>query len=865
MESSAEPGRAAPTVTGPYEPNAILRWFYARFFARIAVDERWSEVVSAAAARGVVVYVLRSVSFLDFHCLDFLVNRFGLPIVRFVNDLGLWILEPFGKGGRRLRLKRQIPEDRAILETVQAGHSAALFLRRPPNFGSTRRKPRALEVDLLAKLVEAQRGLELPILLVPQTFVWSKLPPNRRRTLWDALFGPSEWPGTVRVFFQFLFNYRNALLRSGEPFDLAEFVAEHQDLTDTQIADKIRWALTRRLERERTLVLGPSQKSAERLTDEILRSPRVRSQIEAAAKGKRTLAGAEREARKILRQLRATPALWMMLPLKRLLDRVWNRIYDGMVVDLEGLERVREAARNGNLVLLPSHKSHVDYLVLSDVLFSHALSPPLVAAGDNLSFWPLGWVLRHAGAFFIRRSFRGNKLYPSIVDAYLRKLMLEGYSIEFFVEGGRSRTGKLLPPKVGLLSMVIDAALALRGRKVHFVPISIGYERIIEEGSYVAELGGGEKEKENIGGLLQTPRVLRSRYGRLYIQFGQILSMDALLTETASLRKGARAAATQDSSLSPSERRALVQRVAHRVTYEINRVTVVTPAALVATALLVHRRRGMTHRDLLETSRLLLDALRTHAARVPPALVAEDGTVRPDIIGEATRLFEDAKLVVSHGTGADAIYAVPEERRLALEYYENSILHFFVPSALIGSALIAAGPEPVSEHALRERVQALSRIFKFEFMYRADASFDEIFRDALRKMIDEDELEQMADHLRPAASRAGARVPVYASMIRTYFECHLLAVRATETLATWPLSRKEWGKRALALGQRMYLAGELELRESLSRTKLDNALSSLRDLGYVSFGDDDMLVRGEALTSVDTLREYARTMARYLR
>ncbi|MFW2387705.1 MAG: hypothetical protein ACN4G0_05185, partial [Polyangiales bacterium] len=231
MPNMPELARRSPTPA-PYAPNAILRWLYRRFFAHIRVDEKWSRGVRDAASKGVVVYVMRSLSFLDFICLDFLLKKFGLPLVRFVNDLGLWILEPFGKGERRLSLRRQIPEAEALDQTVGDGYSALLFLRRPPKFGSQARRGRDLEVDLIEKLVAKQRTSEQPILLVPQTFIWSKQAGTASPSLLDLLFGPVQWPGRIRVMFQFLLNYRDAKLRSGEPFNLQEFLEKNPELTD---------------------------------------------------------------------------------------------------------------------------------------------------------------------------------------------------------------------------------------------------------------------------------------------------------------------------------------------------------------------------------------------------------------------------------------------------------------------------------------------------------------------------------------------------------------------------------------------------------------------------------------------------------
>ncbi|KPK52280.1 MAG: hypothetical protein AMJ63_09870 [Myxococcales bacterium SG8_38_1] len=408
-----------PATPAPYAPNAILRWLYRRFFAHIRVDENWSRGVREAASRGVVVYVMRSLSFLDFLCLDFLLKKFGLPLVRFVNDLGLWILEPFGKGERRLSLRRQIPEAQALEQAVGDGFSALLFLRGPPKLGTKARRGRELEVDLIATLVAKQRVSEQPILLVPQTFVWSKQPETVTPSLLDLLFGPVQWPGRVRVFFQFLLNYRDAKLRSGEPFNLQEFLGKNPALTDSEAANKVRYALLRRMERDRAVIIGPMKKTTARIQDEILRSPRVRGHIEHYAEAKGIpYSKAEVVARKQLQKLCAKQSLFVIDVMHRFLTWMWSRMYDGVVLDKDGLERVREAARDASLVLLPSHKSHIDYLVLSDQLYAHAMVPPLIAAGENLSFFPLGSLLRRGGAYFIRRSFHGDSLYPVLVQAY---------------------------------------------------------------------------------------------------------------------------------------------------------------------------------------------------------------------------------------------------------------------------------------------------------------------------------------------------------------------------------------------------------------------------------------------------------------
>jgi len=861
MTDMPELARRPPTPS-PYAPNAMLRWLYRRFFAHIAVDENWSRGVRDAASKGVVVYVMRSLSFLDFLCLDFLLKKFGLPLVRFVNDLGLWILEPFGKGERRLSLRRQIPEAEALQRTVGDGYSALLFLRRPPKFGSQARRGRELEVDLIQTLVAKQRSSSQAILLVPQTFVWSKQAGTASPSLLDLLFGPVQWPGRVRVLFQFLFNYRDARLRSGEPFNLQTFLVRNPGLTDAEAADNVRYALLRRMERDRAVILGPMKKTPARIQDELLRSPRLRAQIERYA-GERGIpyAKAEKVARKQLRRLCAKQSLFVVDLFHRFLTWVWARMYDGVVLDREGLERVRDAARDASLVLLPSHKSHIDYLVLSDQLYGNALMTPLIAAGENLSFWPVGALLRRGGAFFIRRSFHGDTLYPTLVEAYIRKLLAEGFTIEFFLEGGRSRTGKSLPPKYGLLSMVFDAATKLHGTKIKLVPISIGYERIIEERSFVHELSGGEKQSENVGDLIKSSSILRSKWGRLYVQFGDIIDFDEFQAET--LQRSGGELSKLDAG-TPEQRRNAVRALAHKVMYSINEVTVVTPAALVAIALLSHQKRGMTRTALLSACRDLLATLDTMGARIAHQLRIGEGRLREDTIDEALHLFLDARLIVAHDTGPEPIYTIDSEHRIALEYYQNTIIHFFVPRALISAALLVDTEQRAKISRLNARVQQLSKLFKHEFIYRTDATFDQIFDGTLRDMARDGEVELLEGHAQATEGVKRQRLERYAVMLQTFFESYLLALRGAEIVLDGPIPKKDWYKRTLALGQQMYLAGEIERRESLSKLKLETALKALEDYQLVKM-NGDILERGEGVEGVADLHVLEPKLTGFLR
>jgi len=865
-----------------YEPNPLLGWVYHRFFEHIEVDEAWAARVRDAEARGTVVYVLRNLSFVDFFALDYLTKRNRLPQVRFANDLGLGVLEPMGRGWfEALRPRRQKDDAEDLRRAVGSGASAALFLKRPATFleaadpGSHGRG--LIEGDrYLSTILEVQRQSKRPILLVPQVFVWSKHADDAKHTTVDALLGPREWPGKIRTVAQFLANYRHVTLRAGEPLDVRAFLeTEASNDGDAALVRRMTYVLLRRLERERRGVVGPTRKPADRLREEVLRSPKlqkiVRDMAGEGAAERRVLTS---KADGMLREMEAQPEANVIAFFDKTFDQTVNRMYSQLEVDKEGLERVRTASKEGTLVLLPSHKSHIDYIVLSKILYQHHMQLPLIAAGDNLDFFPIGPLLRRAGAFFIRRSFKGDRLYGAVVDAYIRRLLKDGWPLEFFLEGGRSRTGKLLPPKLGLLNIVVDAALGITGHPVYFVPISIGYERLVEEKSYVDELSGGEKQKEDVAGLLGSARVVAGRYGRLSVQFGEILTLEQVLADVDPEGK-----ATLDA-LTPAKRRALVSRLGYRVMNEIDRATAITPGSLVAAALLQFGKRGVPHEDLVLTCERLARTLHRFGARFSPSLAhpGEAGRIRLEAIREALDLFIKAGHVQArlpgetsrksdrlNGAIPGAIYLVPDEARLSLDLAKNLLVHFFVSRGLVATALLAPqadGAARVPLDSLRDRVQRLSKLFKHEFSFRADAAFDDIFDDTLAEMANDGELAREGGFV-VIAEGGRAQVVLYARMLKNFVEGYRVAARALTVLLRGPATPKELAKKAIAIGKRMVLAGDIERSEAVCRPVLENAFQAFVDHAYLN-RTDGKLSLPESYASADAVAVVEAKIGRFL-
>jgi glycerol-3-phosphate O-acyltransferase len=928
-----------------YEPNPALAYIYQRFFEHIEVDQAWAKQVREAEARGTVIYVLRNLSFVDFLALDYLTKKLELPRIRFANDLGLWVLGPepsrsgsdeggrlsrlFGGGGHRRGLlsslfsSSELDDADRLRRAIDEGASAALFLKRPPAVleppammrrrgGAARALPTRGKTEgdvYLRAVLEAQRASDKPILLVPQVFVWTRSPDERKHNVVDSLFGPREWPGKIRTVTQFLMNWRHVTLRAGEPVDLQEFLAhqasENGDAPsgDDVLVRRLTYTLLRRLERERQSVVGPTKKPADRLRDQVVRSPRLQKVIrDMAGEGETERRVLQWRALSMLRELETEIDPNAIRAMDTAFDATVSRMYSAFEVDDVGLERIRAASKDGSIVLLPSHKSHIDYIILTR-LFVHANMPvPLVAAGDNLAFFPLGPILRRGGAFFIRRSFRGDRLYGAVVDAYMRRLIIDGWPLEFFLEGARSRTGKLLPPKLGLLSIVVDAVLgaaegassnggrAGAGRKVYFCPISIGYERVVEEREYVRELTGGEKKKENVRGLVSAAETALGRYGRLNVQFGELLTIDGVMAELGASTSG----------ITPARRRALVTRLAYRVMNEINRVTAITPSALVAAALLTHGRRGISHGDLVNACERLARILRGYEARFTPSLMAPiapatsvDSSGAPSdrrpilrhgAIREACELFHRAGHVETHQPGVpvgekrdrprpgpEAVYVVPDVARLSLDLSKNLMVHFFVTRAMIATPLHAAQPHLVSRALLSERAQALSRLFKYEFQFRADATFEVIFAETLDAMLADGEIEldppgrsDGSPLIRLATSGDGReRALVHVRMVQSFVEGYRVAARACTALLKGPLAPKDLAKRAIATGERMFLAGEIACREAVSRPVIDNAFLAFVDQGYLG-RQDGKYVLPESYASADAVHVIEGRIASFL-
>jgi len=432
------------------------------------------------------------------------------------------------------------------------------------------------------------------------------------------------------------------------------------------------------LDKQRASMLGPDLSDRRNLVDKLVYSPAIKHAIEMEAAEKGTsVREARSQARGYANEMVNDYSHSIIRGFYKFLTWLWTQLYDG--VEVHHFERVRDLATDYELIYVPCHRSHVDYLLLSYVIYKRGLSIPYVAAGDNLDVPVLGPLLRGAVAFYIRRSFRGNALYTAVLREYMHTLITRNTPIEYFIEGGRSRSGRLLPPKMGMLAMTVHSQLRQTNKPVVFIPTYIGYERIMEGGTYVGELKGKPKESESLIGLLKVGRKIERIFGNVHLSFGTPLHLSDFMTKfdvPANSLPSDRTDSPLDEKTS-----AMVDNIGVKVMQHINKAAVVTPVSLLSLVLLSAPKAALDENICREQIALYQG--------LAQQLVYSDDTVITDMTpqeiidyGIKLKLIERTPHILGD------IIQVAGKQAALLSYFRNNILHVFILLSFL-SALVA--------------------------------------------------------------------------------------------------------------------------------------------------------------------------------
>ncbi len=788
-----------------HKPRFFLEWFLYTLFKKVQVDEGAAASLKEMHRQGTVIYVIKYRGAIDYLLYHYRLRTGRLPYPKVAFGLNMLLLMPLSRIWQILkaRLRGRTHHQDLMREVVRKGVPALLCLIDPKGF-----KKRFLrqQAEPLESLLDLQGEMEKPVFLVPTLILYKQVPERERQGILHTLFGFRDNPGPLRKIFLFFRHHRRAFIDFGPPVSLMEYVASRPEPSPlTATAQELKELLIQRIDAQKRVILGPIMKSRPQIKEVVLNDPEVLKTIERLAQDDKNKAfGLRKKAEKYFEEIAADYSPTYVAIARWILAQMWNRLFQGIDIDLAQFHRLRQWARRGPLVFVPSHKSHVDYLVLNYVLFEHYLPVPRIAAGVNLAFWPMGHIFRNCGAFFIRRSFAGAKLYSKVFSAYVKTLLEEGYSIQFYIEGGRSRSGKLVLPKKGFLSIVVDAFEKGVTEDIIFVPVSVVYDRIPEEKSYIREQEGMPKEKESFGQIVKARGLLKRKYGRIYIRVDEPFSLKEYMARGVS----------ED----------LEGRLALDLVKGINRVTPVTSQALVSTAILARHRRGFHTEEMHHTLEEFIEYLEYEKAPLCDSLNDLEETL-PETISLLTN-WKVLRTVQEPGKSGP-YYSLNPQKLRELEYYKNSIVHFFLPISLVASSILATSVERVSLESLKQLSSFLTDLLKNEFVLSDNPDNQrDVLATTLEFLVQAGLLRREQDPDQWVLTRTGFdTLPMWASLIKSFLEAYWIAAKVLIESGGETKKKPELLKRMRSLGQEFLKSGLVDYPEAISQITFKSALS----------------------------------------
>jgi glycerol-3-phosphate O-acyltransferase len=713
---------------------------------------------------------------------------------------------------------------------------SVVMLRSSPG-GRRRRRP----TSRLGRLVLAAKAdPTLDIQLVPVSIFWGRAP-DKQHSFLKLLFSES-WAVTGPFFrlLAIILHGRDTLVQFSPPVPLRDFATP--DLEPGRGTRRLHRMLRVHFRNLRVAVIGPDLSHRRTLVSAIVRSASVRAAVREHARERNV---PKRKALELAYRYADEIAADYSYPVVRVLERLlswwWNQRYEG--IEVRHLQKLKQVAEGNEIIYVPCHRSHVDYLLLSYVLFKQGYVVPHIAAGINLNLPVVGRVLRRGGAFFMRRTFKDDPLYAAVFLKYLGMNLARGVPIEYFIEGTRSRTGRLLEPRTGMLSMTVRSHLRTPNRPIVFVPVYVGYEHVFEGRSYVGELSGGSKKRESLRELLRALGSLRGKYGRVYLSFGEPIFLEPLLDQHNSSWRGAPVADSQR----PAWLNAAVNDLATRVMININAAAAVNPRNLLATALLATPKRAMVEKDL----HAHLELCATLARRTPYSdlvTVTELSGSEIAAYGERTGLVQRR----SHPLG-DVLH-LSEEEAVLMTYYRNNVLHIFAMPSLVACCFLNNRTLPVDK--LVELASLAYPFLRSELFLRwPEEEVPQVMRRTVEVLVSSRLLLVEPDGVsvrRPPAGTAEAvQLSVLAQSTLQTLERFYMTIALLFKHGSGNISQNDLENLCYLMAQRITLLHGLDAPEFFAKTLFRNFIQVLKARGALTVNAQGLLEYDESIRSVE--------------
>lgn len=754
--------------------------------------------------------------------LDLDIHRPILYVLPYNSQIDLMVV-------RSLCLKYDLPDPLLGIDINGNTIPAYIYIDKGPGiFASKKQKNKSIEI--LREYISAhQQNDELDVQMLPVSVMFGRKPDKEGKKM------PSlQVLGATYKLYKILISGRDCYTRFSRTVSLKNIkVDDNQDIS--VLAHKLARVARIHFAKQRAASVGPKLPIRQEMLNKLLTNPALAEAIQEEAKSKKIDQDkAKKNALSLLNEIAANFSYRMLRVTDFVLTWAWNRLYQGLKVT--NADPVRELAENGHeIVYAPCHRSHMDYLLLSYVLYRQGLVPPHIAAGINLNFWPAGPIFRRLGAFFIRRSFKGNKLYTAVFREYLAELFIRGYAVEYFIEGGRSRTGRLLDPKTGMLMMTVQTLLRGDPRPITIVPVYIGYEHVLEVATYANELRGAKKEKESLWRTIKAFLKLK-KLGFGYVNFGDPIPLNQFLNQQIpDWRDAIDPTGTQRPSwLTPTTNLLATQIMEH-----INSSAAINAMNLCCSILLAADQCTLTKVKLLENIDYLLKLLKN--------IPYSDLITIPDQTAE--QMFEHAKEMGKFVITTDEVgemVGLTADQAVLMTYYRNNIQHLLIIPAIVARILLKNNRISLDEVLMQ--VKLLFPLIKSElFLYHNDEQLTEYVNKIIATYAELNLISYTPDKLTLNYLKMSG-LQLLASSSKDTLQRYVIAFSLLQKDPT--ISRASLEKEGRLIAERLSILHGINAPEFFDKGVFSTLVASLREQGYLDDKGDANLAKIEIMNKI---------------